>query len=124
VGGREPEVQVDLLPEKLRAYGLTIDDVTTAVRTQFLSTSGGDVKDGGGDSSRRASIRIDARGANLDRLGAMPVMAADGFRIELRNVANVHLGGVEATAIVRLNGKPAVGLQIYKQSSANIVQTV
>ena len=140
VGGREPEVQVDLLPDKLRAYGLTIDDVTAAVRTQFLSTSGGDVKDGGGDSSRRASIRIDSRGADpsassgavpsaareqsLERLGAMPVIAADGFRTELRNVANVHLGGAEATEVVRLNGKPAVGLQIYKQSSANIVQTV
>jgi hydrophobic/amphiphilic exporter-1 (mainly G- bacteria), HAE1 family len=146
VGGREPEVQVDLLPDRLRAYGLTIDDVTAAVRTQFLSTSGGDVRDGGGDNSRRASIRIDARGndpsasdtnggtpalrgistsgQSLERLGAMPVIAADGFRTELRNVANVHLGGAEASEVVRLNGQPAVGLQIYKQSSANIVQTV
>ena len=74
VGGREPEVQVDILPDKLRAYGLTIDDVTAAVRTQFLSTSGGDVKDGGGDSGRRASIRIDSASAPTSkRLGAMPV---------------------------------------------------
>jgi HAE1 family hydrophobic/amphiphilic exporter-1 len=132
VGGREPEVQVDLLPDRLRAYGLTTDDVTAAVRTQFLSTSGGDVKDGGGDNSRRASIRIEARGTDpaassgqsLERLGAMPVIAADGFRIELRNVASIRLGGVEASEVVRLNGQPAVGLQVYKQSSANIVQTV
>src|SRR4051812_32342523 len=132
VGGREPEVQVDLLPDKLRAYGLTIDDVTAAVRTQFLSTSGGDVKNGGGDTSSRASIRIDSRVGGLsgnasqalDRLGAMPVTSADGFHTELRNVANVHLSGVEATEVVRLNGQPAVGLQVYKQSSANIVQTV
>jgi HAE1 family hydrophobic/amphiphilic exporter-1 len=132
VGGQEPEVQVDLQPDKLRAYGLTIDDVTAAVRTQFLSTSGGDVKDGGGDTSRRASIRIDSRAGGqtgistqaLDRLGAMPVLSADGFRIELRNVADIRLSGVEATSVVRLNGQPAVGLQVYKQSSANIVQTV
>lgn len=132
VGGSEPEVQVDLQPDKLRAYGLTIDDVSAAVRTQFMSTSGGDVKDGGGDSSRRASIRIDSRGtdlagnsqAALDRLGAMPVMSADGFKTELRNVATIRLGGVEPTEVVRLNGQPAVGLQVYKQSSANIVKTV
>ncbi len=124
VGGREPEVQVDLLPDRLRAYGLTIDNVTSAVQTQFVSTSGGDVKNGSGDGSSRASIRIDARGADLDRLGAMPVTAVDGFRTELRNVASIHLGGVEATEVVRLNGQPAVGLQVYKQSSANIVQTV
>ncbi|MFN8632304.1 MAG: efflux RND transporter permease subunit [Chloroflexota bacterium] len=140
VGGSEPEVQVDLLPDKLRAYGLTIDDVSAAVRTQFISTSGGDVKNGGGDSSQRASIRIDSRGGDqatsagqsaaasaqqsLERLGSMPVMSADGFKTELRNVANIHLGGVEPTEVVRLNGKPAVGLQVYKQSSANIVKTV
>ena len=59
VGGREPEVQVEIQPDRLRAYGLTIDDVTNAVRTQFMSTSGGDVKDGSGDGARRASIRID-----------------------------------------------------------------
>jgi HAE1 family hydrophobic/amphiphilic exporter-1 len=82
VGGREPEVQVDVQPDKLRAYGLTIDDVTNAVRTQFLSTSGGDVKDGSGDNSRRASIRIDSRGADLNRLGALPVQSIDGFRTE------------------------------------------
>jgi HAE1 family hydrophobic/amphiphilic exporter-1 len=132
VGGSEPEVQVDLQPDKLRAYGLTIDDVTAAVRTQFMSTSGGDVKNGDGDTSRRASIRIDSRGtaqaggsqAALDRLGAMPVMSADGFKVELRNVANIRLGGIEPTEVVRLNGQPAVGLQVYKQSSANIVKTV
>ena len=124
VGGREPEVQVEVQPDKLRAYGLTIDDVTNAVRAQFLSTSGGDVKDGSGDNSRRASIRIDSRGTDLNRLGALPVQSIDGFRTELRNVANIQLGGVEATEVVRLNGQPAVGLQVYKQSSANIVQTV
>ncbi len=39
-------------------------------------------------------------------------------------MANVYLGGKEAEEVVRLNGRPAVGLQVYKQSSANIVQTV
>src|SRR5262249_14206421 len=99
VGGQEPEVQVDILPDKLRAHGLTINDVTAAVHTQFVSTAGGEVKDGSGSNARRSSIRIDARGSDpsassgqrLDRLGALPVKAQDGFQTELRNVANVHM---------------------------------
>ena len=76
---RMKELADDEIPA-YRAYGLTIDEVTAAIRTQFMSTSGGDVKDGAGDTGRRSSIRIDSRaglGADgtqaLDRLGAMPV---------------------------------------------------
>src|SRR5262249_38751643 len=72
VGGREPEVEVELLPDRLRAYGLAIADVTNAVRAQFLGTSGGDVKTGGGESTRQASLRVDSRDADVSTLGAFP----------------------------------------------------
>src|SRR6266536_2215737 len=124
VGGREPEIEVEVLPDRLQAYNLTITEVGAAVTSQFLSTSGGDVKSGTGDASRRASVRIDSRTADPARLGEVRVTADDGLTTELRNVANVYLGGKEAEEVVRLNGRPAVGLQVYKQSSANIVQTV
>src|SRR6185436_11503149 len=52
VGGREPEVQVEVQPDRLRAYGLTITDVTTAVQSQYLATSGGQMKSGSGASTR------------------------------------------------------------------------
>ena len=43
--------------------------------------------------------------------------------IELRNVANVFLGGKEPDTMLRLNGQPAAGLLVFKQSNANITQT-
>ncbi|MCC7370343.1 MAG: efflux RND transporter permease subunit [Chloroflexi bacterium] len=124
VGGRTPEVQVEIDPEKLRAYGLTITDVASAVRGQFLSTSGGDVKTGTGDNTRKVTLSIDSRETDLNALGAMPVTSPDGFSTELRNVAKVYLGGKEAEETVRVNGQPAAGLLVFKQSSANITQTV
>jgi hydrophobic/amphiphilic exporter-1 (mainly G- bacteria), HAE1 family len=54
----------------------------------------------------------------------VPIITRDGFSVELRNVANVYLGGKEAEQILRVNGKPAVGLLVYKQSAANITRTV
>ncbi|MFN8637398.1 MAG: efflux RND transporter permease subunit [Chloroflexota bacterium] len=124
VGGQEPEVQVEIVPEKLRAYGLTVNDVANAVRGQFMSTSGGDVKTGSGESTRRVTLSIDSRETSLTSLGAIPVTSPDGFSTELRNVATVYLGGKEAEEIVRVNGQPAAGLLVFKQSSANITQTV
>jgi HAE1 family hydrophobic/amphiphilic exporter-1 len=124
VGGQTPEVQVEVDPDKLRAYGLTVNDVATAVRGQFMSASGGDVKTGSGDGTRKVTLSVDSRTADLNTLGAMPVTSPDGFSTELRNVARVYLGGKEADQMVRVNGKPAAGLLVYKQSSANITQTV
>lgn len=122
VGGREPEVQVEVQPDRLRAYGLSLTDVANAVRSQFLSTSGGDLKSGGGTG--QATLRVDSRQAGLASLGALPVAAPDGSSTELRNVANVYLGGKDAEQVPRVNGAPAAGLLVYKQSSANITQTV
>ena len=123
IGGTVPEVQVEVSPERLRAYGLTLDDVSTAVRTQFLSASGGQIKSGSGESTRGTSLRIDSREGDVAHLAAIPVTSRDGFSTELRNVANVSLGGKEATSILRVNGRPSAGVLVYKQSTANITQT-
>ena len=122
VGGEVPEVQIEVMPDRLQAYGLTLDDVTTAVRTQFLSTSGGQLKSGSGDTTRGVSLRIDSREGDVSALGAVPISSRDGFSTELRNVANVYLGGKEAESLLRVNGRPAAGVLVYKQSTANITQ--
>ncbi|MFN8524390.1 MAG: efflux RND transporter permease subunit [Chloroflexota bacterium] len=123
-GGQVPELQVEVDPDRLRAYGLTVGDVTNAVRAQFLSSTAGQVKSGSGDATRRTAIRVDSRGADPTALGAIPVTSPDGTATELRNVARIYLGGKEPEEILRVNGRPAAGLLVYKQSSANIAQTV
>src|SRR6266496_4603629 len=62
-------------------------------------------------------------GADLTTLQAVPITTPTGQTVELRSVANIYQGGKEADTIPRLNGQPAVGLLVYKQSSANIAQT-
>ena len=130
VGGQEPEVQVEIQPERLRAYGLTISDVTNAVQSQYVATSGGQMKVGSGGSTRSTSLRIDTRGdpsasagQAISTLQSIPVSMPSGQVIELRDVANVYLGGKEADTLLRLNGQSAAGLLVFKQSGANIAQT-
>jgi HAE1 family hydrophobic/amphiphilic exporter-1 len=112
-GGQEPEVQVEVQPDRLRAYGLTIADITSAVRGQYLSASGGNVKTSGG--AAQETLRIDSRETRLDSLGAVPVQSAEGGSTELRNVAGIYLGGKEAEESLRIDGKSASELLVYKQ---------
>src|SRR5687768_16670953 len=123
IGGREPEVQVEVQPDRLRAYGLTINDVTMAVQSQYLATSGGQMKTGSGANTQSTSLRLETRGADLASLQVIPISMPGGQVIELRNVANVFQGGKEPDTMLRLNGQSAAGLLVFKQSSANITQT-
>ncbi|MGE3267251.1 MAG: efflux RND transporter permease subunit [Chloroflexota bacterium] len=122
VGGREPEVQVEVQPDRLRAFGLTISDVTGAIQQQYLASSGGQMKTGSGANTQSTSLRLDTRGTDLGTLRAIPVTAPGGQTILLQDVANVFMGGEDPNTILRLNGQPAAGLLVYKQSSANITQ--
>src|SRR5688500_7157256 len=107
IGGAKPEVQVEVLPDRMQAYGLTLDDVTTAVRSQFISASGGQIKGGLNGSQRSTSLRIDTREGDLSMLGAIPVASKDGTSTELRNVARVYLGGKDPETLLRVNGQPS-----------------
>jgi HAE1 family hydrophobic/amphiphilic exporter-1 len=129
VGGQTPEVHVDIVPERLLAYGLTVNDITTAVQSQFVSTVGGRYTNP--NATQQAPVRINTRGTDLSALAAVPVTAsgaaagtAGSAGITLGNVANISLAGKEADQILRVNGQPAVGLLVYKQSNANITETV
>src|SRR6266536_3581362 len=123
VGGQVPEVHVDVVPDRLLAYGLTVNDITQAIQVQFLNTAGGRFTNSGG--SQQAPVRIDTQAAGIAALRSVPVTAAGtSSTITLENVANVSIAGKEADQHLRLNGKPAVGLLVYKQSTANITQTV
>ena len=73
------------------------------------------LKNGSGGGTSSATLRIDSRETDLASLGAMPVATST----ELRNVANIRLGGKEPDEMLRLNGRPAAGLLIYKQSSVS-----
>src|SRR3954452_13529527 len=123
VGGQKPEVHVEVQPDRLRAYGLTLNDVTNAVQSQFVNTSAGQATNP--DGTQRASVRVISGIADLYALGNVTVSSPDGsVSTELRNVATVSLGGEEAQQLLRVNGQPAAGLLVYKQSNANITQAV
>jgi len=129
VGGQVPEVHVDILPDRLQAYGLTVSEVTSAVQSQFVDTAGGQFTTS--DATVQVPVRVRTSGADLSALSAVPVVAAGAAAggtgtpaVTLGNVANIYLGGADADEVLRVNGRPAIGLLVYKQSSANITQTV
>ncbi|MGE3270172.1 MAG: efflux RND transporter permease subunit [Chloroflexota bacterium] len=135
-GGLQREIQVKIDPNKLRAYGVALSTVQTALQRENVSTPSGRVTEGAGSESVRAMASI----RTLDELknivvvgpGATGVQSTGGVNaqaaavtgrvVRLQDVAEVVDTTREVTRLQRFNGSDAVGFTIVKQADANSIQ--
>jgi len=118
VGGLEREVQVDVDPEKLRNYNLSLNDVIQAIAKEHVSIPGGDMKIG--DVSY--AVRLPGEVKDPERIRDFVIKAIDRNPIFIRDVAEVRYGFKDRTSYARINGDESVSLSIQKRIGANIIQ--
>ncbi len=119
IGGEQREIRVNLNSEKLRSYGLSIVQVTQAIKNANLDFPTGKVK----DSDGQFVVRLAGKFKTVDELRNLIVSRTkQGSDIRLSEVAEVQDGKREPTNINRINGKSSIGLYISKQSDANAVE--
>ncbi|MBX6378289.1 MAG: efflux RND transporter permease subunit, partial [Clostridia bacterium] len=117
-GGLEREIHVELEPERLVAYGLSLDRVVQALRDQNLNLPGGAVDEGG----TRFVLRTTGEFQTVDEIRHIPVHTPGGAQVELGDIAAVTDGFRDVENLTRTNGEPSVGISVQKQSGANTVQ--
>ncbi len=136
-GGRLRQINVLPDPIQLRAYGLSVNDVVSAVQKQNLEVPGGDVETG----ARTLSLRTQGRIASVADFNKIIVKArqftpasttnqpvADnlegGGLVRLSDVARVEDGEQTASTAAALNGKTTVLMYVRKQSGVNTLATI
>ena len=120
VGDRERRVYVWLDPIRLRAAGLTALDVHSALATQNTNMPGGALETG----PEQISVRVAGRVTDAAQIGRLVVREGEGGAIRVEDVARVEDGQAEEESAALLDGTPAVGLAIRKQSGRNSVEVV
>ncbi len=118
VGGLEREVKVDVDPEKLRLYDLSLDDVVDAVDHENVSIPGGDLDLGDVTYAVRVPGEVDDPLAVADFV----IEAPDGRPIFVRDVAAVSFGFEDRSSYARIDGQEAVALLVQKRIGANIIE--
>jgi len=122
-GGKQRQIQVDLDPVALRAYGLSGQDVTTAIGNQNLILPAGTQKIG----DLEYFIKLNASFNTVDALNDIPIRAANGSVVYVRDVAHVRDGSPPQTNIVRVDGHRAVLMSVLKtgnSSTLNIIDSI
>ncbi len=120
VGGRVRAVQVAADIERLRARGLTIEDVRAALRQQNIEVPEGRVEQG----SRELTVRTLGRMAQVKDFNNLIVGSSGGQPILLGDVAAVRDGVEDPRSLSRLNGENSVTVVVRKQSGVNTVAVI
>jgi multidrug efflux pump len=115
-GDARPAMRVWLRPERLAAFGLTPGDIEQSLRTQNVELPAGRLE----SATQNVTLRVERPFATPADFSALVVgRGADGYQVRLGDVARVEQGPENPYSAFRLNGEPAVGLGIVRQSGAN-----
>jgi len=119
VGGTEREIKVNVDAEKLRGYGMSILQVSQAIKTANMDFPTGKIDDTDG----QFVVRVAGKFNSIEELRDLVVgRSRAGGEIRLADVAEVADGEVEASTMNRFNGKSSIGVLVQKQSDANAVE--
>ena len=101
--------------ERLAAYALTPQDVEDALRRQNIEVPSGRIE----SSQREFTVLSESDLRSPEQFNQLIIRDVKGYPVRLRDVGRAELGAADERNILRVNGKPAVGLGIVKQSTAN-----
>ncbi len=120
VGGREREIRVWIDGRKLRAYGLTVDDVVRALRTEHAEIPGGRMETLGADTE--FSVKTMGEVETVEEFRSIVVAFRDGAPTRVGDIARVEDGLEDERSYAELNGVRGVSLEVRRQSGRNTVQ--
>ena len=116
VGAPEDEVRIEVDPERMRALGLSTDQVANAVMAANATGASGTIRRG----QFRFSVRALTEFRTLDEIGETPI-GATSSNYRLRDIATISSTIAEPRTLTRLDGGAAVGLVVYKDAGSNTV---
>lgn len=116
ISGAPPnEVEIAISPDRLTAHNLSINELSDRLRTLNFSISAGQIDDNG------QRVRIQPVGEITD-LQELRDLVIDNKGLRLGDIAEIRLKPTRMNYGRRLDGNPAVGLDIFKERSANLVE--
>lgn len=119
MGGKKREISIRLHRDRLRAFGVTAEQITNALRNENAMLPAGHLITEAGDYL----LRTQGEFKSLDEIRSLVVTVRNGVPIYLGTLADIEEGFEEEQSLVRIDGKPGIVVTIRKRSDANTVAT-
>lgn len=109
-----PEVEIELNNDRVTAHAVDLNALAQRLSASNFSVSAGQITEAG----RRLRVQPIGELRSLEELRRLPINAGD---LRLGDVAEVRLAPGRMDYGRRLDGRPAVGIDVMKERSANLV---
>jgi len=116
VGGeRRFAMRIWIDRDRLAGFGLTPLDVENALRRQNVEVPSGRIE----SRKREFTVLTETDLRTPEQFNQLIITDTRGYPVRLKDVGRAELGAADERNIVRVNGNPAIGLGVVKQSTAN-----
>jgi hydrophobic/amphiphilic exporter-1 (mainly G- bacteria), HAE1 family len=120
VGGTKREINVYLNPQALEAFGITPDQVVTAVRNDNQDLPVGSIR----SNTQERVIQIEARMKRPEDFGKIIVARKNGAPVRVDQVARIADGAQEIDSLALYNGQRTLVLSVQKSQDENTIAVV
>ena len=119
-GARDDLVEVIIDPVKLSSYDLRLDQLIAAVAANNSLVAAGQMQ---GEEGRYA-VKVPALIETVEDVANLPIVASGDAVVRARDLATIRSTFKDPVTITRLDGKPAIAIEVSKRTGANLVETV
>ena len=114
----KPEIRIEVRPESLEKYDITIGDITEKIQSASLPFKDGLLKSKDGS----ISIRVDSQAYYQQEFANIPLKErVSGGHLRLSDIATIRDDFEDSEVVVRFNGQAAVGMEILIARTENLL---
>ncbi|GAB2858028.1 efflux RND transporter permease subunit [Hymenobacter ruber] len=117
VGALDQQVNVDVDLNKLRASRLGFTDISRAIGGENVTVSGGSIDVGG----QKRAVRVAGQYVRAADIADIQIKNLNGAPVRLGDIATVTDGFKDRESYARLDGKPAITLNVVKRQGENLI---
>ena len=119
-GVRDDLVEIVIDPAKLSSYGLRPDSMIAGFNANNRLIAAGSMEGAEG----RYAIKVPSLIETIEDLADLPIVANGNAIVRTRDLADIRPTLKDPNSVTRLNGKPAVAIEVSKRIGANLIATV
>lgn len=119
-GARQPQVRINVNPDRLRAFNISVTEVSNAIRSQNQELPGGNLIEG----PRTLGVRTLSKLTEVSQFNDIVIATRNGFPIKIKDIGYVQESGAEPSSSASMDGVQSVSVGIRKQAGANTIAVI
>jgi multidrug efflux pump len=119
-GARDEAVEIIIDPMQMRSYGISLDTLGQITQSFNTLIAAGALE----GQSGRFSVKVPSLFERPQDILKVPLVASPTASVTLSDIAQIKPTFKDAISITRVNGRPAMTIEVSKRTGANLIEVV